>query len=70
MTIITIIPKLQYPVITFEIKDNNDELINFGDHYYYVKHLKLKSPECILYYTNNIETFVNINEFNKLDMVK
>ena len=66
MSIITIVPKIQFPVITFEIKENGDELINFGDHYYYIKHLKTPyKRECILYYTSNTEVFKDINDFVK-----
>lgn len=66
MSIITVVPKIQFPVITFEIKENGNELINFGDHYYYIKHLKTPyKQECILYYTSNIEIFKNIKDFVK-----
>lgn len=66
MSVITVVPKIQFPVITFEIKENHDELIDFGDHYYYIKHLKTPyKQECVLYYTSNIEIFKNINDFVK-----
>ena len=66
MSIITLVPKMQFPIITIEIKENGDELINFGDHYYYVKHLKIPyKRECMLYYTSNTEVFKNINDFIK-----
>ena len=66
MSTITVSSKIQNPIITFEIKENGDELINFVNHYYYIKHLKMSyKRECILYYTSNVEVFKNINNFVK-----